>query len=89
MNQQTKEDIIDVLLVLYHVPGQYSIGALTLFYIWLEMKDWNPWANILLFFIFFFLFLEIITPLLAGRRLLNKIKKNINKFLKKIKISFN
>ncbi len=39
MNKQTKEDITEILLAVYGVPGQYVIGAMILWAFWNAMKD--------------------------------------------------
>jgi len=82
MNKQTEEDIIKVLLSFYNIPGQYFIGALILFAFWNSMKDITGWATWFLIFGIFFLFLEIITIIMAGKRLLVKLERNLNKIFR-------
>lgn len=79
MAKQEKEDIISVLAAAYKVPGEYFIASLVLFAVWKVMKEWNPYAWIALLFGIIFLALEVITPVAAGYRIINKI---INYFSK-------
>ena len=74
MNKKTK-DITEILLAFYKVPGQYAIGAMILFVFWNTMKDMTDWSIIFPISAFVFIILEILTPIMAGKRLLNHKKK--------------
>jgi len=77
-----KEDIITILLACYNIPGQYLIGAWILLELWKSMRDLTDWALILPIFAIFFIFIEIITPIMAGKRLWDKLKNSFNRLFK-------
>ena len=79
MNEKTKEEITEILLALYNVPGQYFIAAAILFAFWHAMKETTNWAILALIFGIMCTALEIITPILAGKRLLEKLSRNIKR----------
>lgn len=79
MNKQTKEDIIELILTVYKVPGQYIIFAMILFALWKATKDITGWSIFFLIFGLVFIILEIISPIMAGKRLYDKALKNIKK----------
>jgi len=79
MVQQDKEDIISVLSAIYKIPGEYFIASLVMFAVWKVMKEWNPYAWICLLVGILFLVIEIITPVAAGNRLMNKIIEYFSK----------
>ena len=82
MNKQTKEDIVEILLAIYGVPGQYIIGAIILMAFWNAMKDMTNWAIFFPIIAFIFIILEVLTPIMAGKRLWEKIKRNFRRFFK-------
>lgn len=82
MNKKTKEDIIQILLAIYGIPGQYIIGAMILMAFWEAMKDMTSWAIFFPIFAILFVVLEVLTPIMAGKRLLEKVKKNFKKIFK-------
>ena len=55
-----KEDIAEILLAIYKVPGEFAIASFIAFGFWQAMKDLTNWA--LLFFLFgiFFAIMEIV-----------------------------
>ncbi len=79
MNKQIKKDIVEILLAMYGVPGQYIIGAMILVAFWNATKNMTNWAIFFLILAFVFIILEILTLLMAGKRIINKIKKNFRK----------
>lgn len=82
MKKQTKQDIVDILLAIYGVPGQYIIGAMILMAFWNAMKDMTGWAIFFPILAFIFIILEVLTPIMAGKRLLEKVKNNFRKIFK-------
>ena len=70
-----KEDIIEILFAVYKVPGEFAIAGIILFAFWNAMKDLTNLAIIFLLFGIFFFALEIISPILAGKRLYKNIFK--------------
>jgi membrane-bound ClpP family serine protease len=82
MNKRTKKNIVEIILAFYKVPGEYAIGAMILFAIWNVMKDMTGWSIFILIFAIIFIFLEIISPIIAGKRLYDEALKNIKKILK-------
>ena len=68
-----KEDIIEMLFVIYKVPGEFAIGAIVVFGIWNTMKDLTNWSIILFLLGIFLLVLEVLTPILAGVRIYKKV----------------
>jgi len=82
MNKQTKEDITEILLAFYKVPGQYVIGAMILFAFWNEMKDITRWAIFFPILGIVFIILEILSPIMAGKRIYDKALKNLKKLSK-------
>ncbi|MBS3108466.1 hypothetical protein J4409_01205 [Candidatus Woesearchaeota archaeon] len=74
MNENTKEDVVEVLMAIYKIPGQYFIAGIISFAFWNAMRDLTNWAIIFLLFGVFCFVLEIISPILAGKRLYNKFK---------------
>lgn len=74
MKKEIKEDITEIIMFFYRIPGQYLIASMILFVFWKGMRDLTNLS--LLFFIFglFFIFLEIISPILAGKRLYDKFR---------------
>ncbi len=82
MKSQTREDIVEILLAIYGVPGQYVIGAMILIAFWNAMKNMTGWAIFFPIFAIIFIILEVLTPILAGKRLLEKVKKNFKKIFK-------
>ena len=64
MNKQTKEDIVEILLAIYGVPGQYIIGAMILMAFWNAMKDMTNWAIFFPIIAFIFIILENVVYLL-------------------------
>jgi site-specific recombinase len=79
---QIKEDIIEILMAIYKIPGQYFIAGIILFAFWNGMKDLTNWAIVFLLFGIFFFSLEIISPILAGKRLYENLVKWWRKHLK-------
>lgn len=82
MRDQTKKDITEILLAIYKVPGQYAIGAMILFVLWNAMKDITGWAIFFPILAVIFIILEIISPIMAGKRLYDKTIKNLKKTFK-------
>ncbi|MBW2982630.1 hypothetical protein KY343_07130 [Candidatus Woesearchaeota archaeon] len=79
---QIKEDIIEILMILYKIPGQYFIAGLISFYLWNGMKGLTNWAILFLIFGFLFLALEIISPILVGIRLYGNLVEWWGKYFK-------
>ena len=82
MNNQTKDDITEIIRAVYKVPGQYAIGAIILFAFWNVMKDKTLLAILFPIFAVVFIILEILSPIMAGKRLYDKGVKNIKKLFK-------
>jgi len=82
MKKQTKQDVVEILLAIYGVPGQYVMGAMILMAFWNAMKDMTGWAIFFPIFAIIFIILEVLTPIMAGKRLLEKVKKNFRKIFK-------
>jgi hypothetical protein len=82
MNKQTEEDITEILLAIYKVPGQYVIGAMILFALYDTTKELTNASIIFPIFAIIFIILEIISPIMAGKRLYKKAVKGIKKILK-------
>jgi hypothetical protein len=82
MREQTKEDIVEIILAIYKVPGQYAIGAMIFFAFWDAMKDMTGWAILFPIFGVIFISLEILSPIMAGKRLYEKAMKNLKKLSK-------
>jgi len=80
MRSQAKDDIADILLAIYGVPGLYSIGALILFALGNAMQNLISWALLFQIVGVLFIILEIITPIMAGERLLQNLEKKFRKF---------
>lgn len=70
-----KEDIAEILMALYHIPGQYAIGAIILWGFWEAMKNLTNWAFIFPILAIIFIVLEILSPIFAGMRIYKKIVK--------------
>lgn len=79
MNKSTKDDITELFIWLYNVPGQYFIFAMIFFALWKTMQFTN-FSIIFLIFGVFCLIVEIISPILAGKRLYLKALNNIKRF---------
>ena len=79
MNRKTEDDIIELIRVIYKIPGQYLICAIFSFALWNAMKHITPWAVSLLIFGIICIILEILSPIIAGQRLYDKALKNIKK----------
>lgn len=75
MKKQTNDDIITLFCAIYKIPGQYFIGGLILLYVWKTMRDWNPYAWLLILPAIIFFVLEVISVFTAGRRVFLKIKE--------------
>ena len=75
MNKKTKEDITEILMAIYKIPGQYFIAGIILFAFWNGMKDLTKWAIIFPLLGIFFFALEIISPILVGKRLYENLVK--------------
>lgn len=75
MTKQDKEDILTLLATAYKIPTQYFILGLTSLYLWKSMKDWNPYAWMMLLLAIMFFAFEIITPASAFQRLFEKVFK--------------
>ena len=82
MNNQIKNDITEIILEIYQVPGQYTIGAMILLAVWNIMKDKTEFAIILPIVAIVCIILEIVSPIIAGKRLYDQAVKNIKKLLK-------
>lgn len=70
-----KEDIIEILLAVYKVPGEFAIAGIIAFAFWNAMKDLTGWSFIFLILGIFFVILEILSPFLVGLRLYKNIFK--------------
>ena len=70
-----KEDVSDILMAVYKIPGQYTIGAILAFGFWNALRDLTNWAYVLLILGIFFILLEIISPILAGARIYKRFFK--------------
>ncbi len=64
-----KEDIVEILCVIYKVPGEFFIASIISYYFWESTKILAPIFSVFLFFSIFFFILEIISPILAGMRI--------------------
>ncbi len=82
MTNQIKEDIIEIILSIYKIPGQYAIGAMILFALWDAMKDMTGWAIFFLILAIVFIILEVLSPILAGKRIYDQAVKNFKKIFK-------
>ena len=82
MSNQIKEDITEIILAFYKVPGQYAIGAIILFAFWNAMKDITGWAIFFPILAIVFIILEILSPIMAGKRLYDQAIRSIKKFFK-------
>jgi len=80
MSKQTKKDIIEIILAFYKIPGQYAIGAMILFALWDSMKDSTVWAIFFPILGVIFIIMEVISPIMAGKRLYDGALKNLKKF---------
>ena len=70
-----KEDVAEILMALYKIPGQYAIGAIVLWGFWKAMKDLTPWTLIFPTLAIFFIILEVLSPILAGIKIYERFKK--------------
>lgn len=77
-----KEDIIEIILAIYQVPGQYFIGGIISFGIGISFLELTNWGWLLIVFAIFLFALEVISPILAGRRLYEKAVKNLRRLFK-------
>ncbi len=77
MNEETKEQIAEILMAWYKIPGQYFITFLILLEFGETILKLTNWAYIILILSIFFLILEIISPFIAGVKLYNKAIKSI------------
>jgi hypothetical protein len=84
MNEQIKDDIASILSAVYQVPGQYTIAAIVFFALWNSMKNDTGFAAYFLVFAFVFILLEILTLIMAGKRLGENIEKNLKRIFRKI-----
>ncbi len=79
MKKLDKKDILTIFEAICKIPGKYFIAGLFLFYIWQSMKDWNPYASIVLVFSIIFFILEAVALFAAGRRLILKLISLFNR----------
>ena len=78
----TKEDIVEILLAIYQVPGQFFIGGLISIGIGNSFLSFTDWGYLLIVLGIIFLIIEAVSPILAGVKLYNKALKNIKKIFK-------
>ncbi len=76
-NEETKEQIIDVLMAIYNIPGEFFIIGIISIGIGKIIPNYG-WILILFGTICFVL--EIISPIIAGIELYKKAIKNIKRF---------
>lgn len=75
MKKGTKKDIVEILMAIYKIPGQYVIGGIIAIAFWKAMKDLTKWSILLLILGIFLFSLEVVSPILAGKRLYEKFVK--------------
>ena len=80
INTQTKEDLLTIFSTAYKIPGEYFILGIISYYAWLSIKSWNNFSWMLLLFSALCHALEFITPIAAGRRLLELLLRYFNAF---------
>ena len=78
----TKEDIIEILLTIYQVPGQFFICSLIALGIGNSFLSFTNWGYLLIVLGIIFIIIEAVSPILAGARLYNKALENIKKIFK-------
>lgn len=67
------KDVLEVFAAIYKIPGQYFIIGLLFLGSWEVSKNGNPYAIMLLILSIFFFMIEILVPVAAGYRILNRI----------------
>jgi len=82
MDKETKEQIIEVLMSLYQVPGQYFIAGIISLGIGKSMLKFTNWGLILIIFGIICFVLEIISPIFTGIKLYKKAIENIKRIFR-------
>lgn len=82
MKQETKDQIIEILMTIYQIPGEFFIAGIISIEVGKSMLDFNGFSWILIVFGILCLFLEFISPFIAGFKLYEKAMKNLTKFIK-------
>jgi hypothetical protein len=82
MKHDTREQIAEILMAVYQIPGEFFIAGIVLIGIGQAFLEISNLGLILIFFGIFFLVLEAISPIIAGVKLYEKAIKNIKKMFK-------
>ncbi len=80
MDEDTKEEIIELLMAIYKIPGQWFIGGIILLWIGKSMIEYTNYRITLVFFGVIFIVLEVVSPILAGYELYKKAIDGIKNF---------
>ncbi|MBU4308648.1 MAG: hypothetical protein KJ566_02550 [Nanoarchaeota archaeon] len=79
MGEKTKEQIIEIIMALYKIPGQYFIAGIIAIGIGESFLEITNGGILLIILGIFFFILEILSPIIAGKELYEKAKDNLKK----------
>ncbi|MFW9881586.1 MAG: hypothetical protein ACFFG0_51630 [Candidatus Thorarchaeota archaeon] len=82
MNNRTKDQIKEILMAIYQIPGEFFIGGAASIGIGQAMLSFTNLGIILILFGIFLFILEIISPIIAGIELYEKALKNVKRLFK-------
>ena len=82
IDQETKNQIIEILMAWYQIPGEFLIGGIVALGIGNSMLSFTKLGLILIILGYFLIILEIVAPFIVGLQLYQKAIKNITKFFK-------
>jgi hypothetical protein len=79
MVEGTREQISEVLMAIYQVPGEFFIVGLVVKGIGESFLSFTEYGHILVAFGTFLIIMEFISPFIAGIKLYEKAMKNIRR----------
>lgn len=79
---ETKKQIVEILVTIYQIPGEFFIAGIISKEIGKSMLSFTNYGYILIIFGIFCIVMEVISPLIAGIRLYEKAIENINKIFR-------